>query len=187
MYSKTRWPCLVFSQPFCTWGWLGTTQGQASPTPGQVCAMEEPALAGQRSPRGQGIWFKEENWSEQFGEVRCLKHEKKQHSWVAEVLSFMVLMCQCLSWGWQIQGNGFKGREPVWAAPAHRHAAQGAASGWACAAAPLSQELGRRPLRVMGPPAAPDRSAPEKGTRTPVSSALPQNWPILQLLKGLRA
>lgn len=25
-------------------------------------------------------WFRKENWSKQFGEVRCLKHEKKWNS-----------------------------------------------------------------------------------------------------------
>ena len=41
--------------------------------------MEEPALASPRSPREQEVQFKEENWSEQFGEVRCLKHEKERN------------------------------------------------------------------------------------------------------------
>lgn len=25
----------------------------------------------------QRVWFRKENWSKQFGKVRCLKHEKK--------------------------------------------------------------------------------------------------------------
>lgn len=186
--SKTGWPCLVVSRPFCTWGWgwLGTTQGQASTTPGQASAMEEPGLAGQRSPRGQGIWFKEENWSEQFGEVRCLKHEKKRNSWVAEVLSFMILMCQCLSWGWRIQGDGFKGREPVWAG-------LGAQACWAGGGQRLgvhgsaSLPGGAGPaaqLHAVGPPAAPDRSAPEMGTHTLVSCAFLQNQSIPAAFKG---
>lgn len=72
-------------------------------------------------------------------------------------------------------------------APAHRLAEQGAASGRARAGAPLSQEeLGpAAQLCTVGPPSHPwPLSSTEKGVRTLVSSAFPQNFTIPAAFKG---
>lgn len=82
--KKTRGPCRVLSRPFPPAPAPGAVDlgppGPGRPAlQGRLCAVEEPALASPRSPREQEVQFKEENWSEQFGEVRCLKHEKERN------------------------------------------------------------------------------------------------------------